>query len=169
MMKTVIALAGILATVGISNAQTKQKSSLGVADLQCLAGFTPVQGTPITFALLTGVQGVGVLGNSISVSGSQFTSIVLQPGVYRISWEWDMGPGWQGLNLGNGLPPSGNLQPTLNGDPQIWTGNPIQVAQQYAERLIAVTSANSVLQFLAEPMGGPIITGGCQLIILQLQ
>jgi hypothetical protein len=177
-----VAAAAVFFGGGIASA----RDQLEVADLQCVSGitFSPTQlNQPITFALLAGVQGPGIVGTAISVSGSQFTSIVLQPGIYRISWEIDEGPilpgqtvagGWFGLNAGTGSGPTGYLQPTLNGDPQIWTPPEIVPAIPHMERLIVVTAPNSVLQILANPTsqgdgGGSVTTGVCQLIILQLQ
>jgi hypothetical protein len=92
-MRKAILVAAAAAFFGGGIASARDR--LEVADLQCISGitFSPTQlNQPITFALLAGVQGPGIVGTAISVSGSQFTSIVLQPGIYRISWEIDEGP-----------------------------------------------------------------------------
>jgi hypothetical protein len=134
---------------------------LAVADLQCINQLPLLNGAPVTLAPLgPGIRG----GNQITANGSTFTGIVLQPGLYRISWSW-VGAGWQ-------VPPSGDafVAPQLNGDPQVWQGNPIKPQIPFIEGLILVTAANSVLEIIANTGSGNLITtGSCQLIIQQLQ
>jgi hypothetical protein len=161
-MRTVLlAVAAVLFGGGIASAGPREVPPLAVADLQCLAGLSPSPGVAITRAPLgPGIPG----GTQITANGSTFTGVVLQPGLYRVSWSW-IGAGWPVVNVG--YPPL--LQPELNGDPQVWQGPGISPAVPFIEALIEVIAANSVPQVVVRPGSGPVTTGNCQLIVQQLQ
>jgi hypothetical protein len=139
---------------------------LAVADLQCLNGLPLPFGATVMLAPL----GPGILGGTqITAVGAQFNSVVLQPGLYRVSWSW-VGSGWLGLNSGGNGSGGNFLQPELNGDQQVWQSNPIAPVFPFIEGLIKVTAANSVLQFVVQQSGGggAVTSGSCQLIVQQL-
>ncbi len=161
-MRTVLlAVAAVLFGGGVASAGPREVPPLAVADRQGLTGLSPSPGVAITLAPLE----PGILaGTRTTANGSTFTGVVLQPGLYRVSWSW-IGAGWPVVNVG--YPPL--LQPELNGDPQVWQGPGISPAVPFIEGLIEVTAANSVLQVIVHPGSGPVITGNCQLIVQQLQ
>jgi hypothetical protein len=159
-MRTVLlAIAAVL--FGGDIASARHDEPLGVAELGCIAGLSLPPGAPVVLAPL----GPGVLGGeAITTNGSTFTSLVVQPGLYRVSWSW-VGSGWPA--------PYNIVVPEINGDPQVWQGNPIWPAIPFIDGLILVTAANSALQMVAQPggngTGNTVTTGNCQLIIQQLQ
>jgi hypothetical protein len=82
--------------------------------MYCRDSLSP--GSPVTLAPLgPGVHG----GTQTTVNGSSFTSVLLQLGIYRVSWSW-VGSDWPDVQVG--YPPI--MLPEINGDQQVWQGNP---------------------------------------------
>jgi hypothetical protein len=145
---------------------------VGTSGYQCVPIPAVNGGDPIIFSPIatTGTPGV-------STVGSQFSSFVLQPGLYLIQWVYSLNPsppqtvgGWSGgITIDR-------VEPALNGSFSLpWFIGAPQDSQQMSGGLAQISQPNTTLQIIAGgfPSGtvvGPFgAVGGCQLIITQLQ
>jgi hypothetical protein len=150
--------------------------TIAVAEYECVPNLSIGVGSPILLTP-TGVSA----GSSISTTGQQISSILLQPGIYQISWTdyGGFGGGWAGnpiiTPLGNAPGAAPNVQPALNGlsPSRTFIPPPVSLIGEYNDLgftcgtgLVQVSQPNAVLQFLNE--GGAGTTGTCELVITQL-
>lgn len=143
--------------------------SLGASSYQCIQGQPISAGAPILFTSFI------VDDPEIGTSGTEFNSIVLQPGLYQIQFVW--GLDWRGFTP---TPPAG-VQVTINGGAvpngivgppgisEAWIPNSIPVSWNLPF-LTQITAPNATLQVVALPITqAPTVGGSCDLIITQLQ
>jgi|SRR5882672_25952 len=127
-------------------------SSLAAGQYDCVPNQAESPGSAIVFT-------AGPNNGLIGTTGSQFSSLVLQPGVYQISLT---AAGWS--SIASGVPwaqitlsPSGLLSPSL-------------IQTQFSSSVsgfLAVTSANTTLQYMGSGQFSGT-AGSCQLNIQQL-
>jgi hypothetical protein len=135
---------------------------LSAGNFTCSGGF-PVTNAPLSFAVDVNSSFAG-FGSGISTTGANFTSFVLQPGVYQVHLD--------GFNF---QPPPGSnysnidIFIVLNGlsvDSWLTTSGTPGVDIIGGDRLFPVSQPNSVLQVTMDPNAS---SGDCHFIITQLQ
>jgi hypothetical protein len=168
MLMTAIALGMLIQHADAQATNTaRPRSGLGAAQFQCVTGGYSggIEPFPIMFAPsgINTAEGIGPLT-------ANFTSIVLQPGLYSVTWFY--GPGWTTIALppaflsGSGLAPWVTVVPNSTNEFETPPANPETLAGLTQGGLVQVTSPNTVIEFEAASVAN---VGSCEVVITQLQ
>jgi hypothetical protein len=169
-----IGVAGPAGPIGPVGPQGPAGGVLAVSDYECVPDQLINLGEPIVFSS----SGI-IVGSGIGTAGQQFSSFILQPGIYQINWLY--GWGWYTSGSGGYV----NPQPALNGSFSLpWAiipppfnspvstftgGVVLDEGMNFGGGLAQISQPNTVLQFLNAGAGGAGHSGFCELVITRLR